>query len=139
MKNWLLRFTVRLGPWTFIPGLYSSIATVLLITLFVYLGFWQIGRGAEKQNLQNKLENRIKLAILQEQDILVQKPNWETLRYRQIQLTGKFLNEKQILLDNQILEGRVGYRVITPLELQDNKTILLIDRGWIPFGKTRAQ
>ncbi len=111
---------------------YGYLATVLLITLFVYLGFWQIDRYYQKQTLQQNLEERFNLPIIHE--IADFDPG---LRYRQLQVTGHFLNEHQIYLDNQIVKGQVGYRVITPFQVIGQPKILLVDRGWIPLGISR--
>jgi surfeit locus 1 family protein len=34
--------------------------------------------------------------------------------------------------------GRPGYRVLTPLRREGNETLLLVDRGWVPLGDSRA-
>jgi surfeit locus 1 family protein len=33
--------------------------------------------------------------------------------------------------------GRPGYRVLTPLEREDGRGWVLVDRGWVPLGATR--
>ena len=60
------------------------------------------------------------------------------LRYSRWQVKGQFINHKQLLLDNQILEGRIGYRVITPLLMKGDPKLILVDRGWIPIVKDRT-
>lgn len=62
----------------------------------------------------------------------------DQLRYRPIKVTGTFLNHRQILLDNQIVNGQVGYQVITPFQPKSHHPILLIRRGWIPSRQSRA-
>lgn len=113
---------------------YGYLATVLLIALFVYLGFWQIDRYHQKQTLQQNLAERFNLPIIHK--ITNFDPG---LRYRQLQVTGHFVNERQIYLDNQIVKGQVGYRVITPFQIIGQSDILLVDRGWIPLGISRDQ
>lgn len=130
-----MKFNIRCGRWIFSPDLLSATFTLLLICLFVYLGCWQLHRAEEKGILKKQLESRIKEPAL----LVVPLSDTKTLenvRYRRLQATGVFLNNKQILLDNQILEKRIGYRVITPFLTAANK-ILLVDRGWIPMGKHR--
>lgn len=111
-----------------------SLTTLLLIPVFVYLGFWQIDRYHEKQIPQQALESRFSLPIINK--ITHFDP---TLRYRQLQITGHFLNKHQIYLDNQIVKGQVGYRVLTPFQPIGQSDILLVDRGWIPLGKSRDE
>jgi len=60
-------------------------------------------------------------------------------RYRQFQIEGQFLPNKNILLDNQILNGQAGYRVLTPFQPSTPFNLILVDRGFIPWGQDRKQ
>ena len=55
-----------------------------------------------------------------------------------MQVTGQFINTHPILLDNQVLNGQVGYRVITPFLPSLSSRMILVDRGWIPIPNTRT-
>lgn len=114
MKSLKVRW--QLGPWVFTPGLPSTLITLLLLPCFVYLSLWQWHRSEEKKQ------------FLQDSN----HPN------RQQQIIGHFLNEYLIFLDNQIFQGHVGYRVITPFVPKDGNPIVWVDRGWVPIGNTRA-
>lgn len=132
------KLALQLGSWKFSPGLLSSLVTLLLMPLFVYLGFWQMTRYQEKLNHQQALITRTHAPIIQD----IPASNTELnplLRYRQLKVTGHFLNEHQIYLDNQIVQGQAGYRVITPFKLIGEPKLLLVDRGWIPLGKSRNE
>src|SRR5476649_1715651 len=115
VDGFMKKLTLQLGRWTFTPGWISSLTTLLLIPLFVYLGFWQIDRYHEKLNNQQALVSRMNAPLIHRisPDVTQLDP---LLRYRQLQVTGHFLNEHQIYLDNQTLKGQVGYRVITPFQ-----------------------
>jgi surfeit locus 1 family protein len=134
MKN----LSLQLERWTFTPGWVSSLTTLLLMPLLVYLGFWQIDRYQEKLNNQQALVSRMNAPMIHHisPNVTQLEP---LLRYRQLQVTGRFLNEHQIYLDNQTLHGQVGYRVITPFKPIGQSKILLVDRGWIPLGKSRNE
>lgn len=132
------KLTFQLGRWTFTPGWISSLTTLLLIPLFVYLGFWQLGRYHEKLNNQQALVIRMNAPVIHDIS-LITAPLDPLLRYRQLQVTGHFLNTHQIYLDNQIVKGQVGYRVITSFQPIGESKVLLIDRGWIPLGKSRNE
>jgi surfeit locus 1 family protein len=56
--------------------------------------------------------------------------------YRRVIAVGHYDNRRQILLDNQLREGRPGYHVLTPLRLADGGAIL-VNRGWTPLGESR--
>ncbi len=64
--------------------------------------------------------------------------DWATWRYRPVAIAGTFDAAKQILIDNKVDEGRAGYHVVTPLKLADDRAVL-VDRGWIAVGESRAQ
>ncbi|GAA6135541.1 hypothetical protein NBRC116188_23310 [Oceaniserpentilla sp. 4NH20-0058] len=51
--------------------------------------------------------------------------------YEKIIITGRFLNEYSLFLDNQTRSGRAGYAVITPFSSND-KTYL-VNRGFVPY------
>lgn len=138
VDGFMKKLTLQLGRWTFTPGWVSCLTTLLLIPLFVYLGFWQLDRYHEKLNNQQALVSRMNAPMIHciSPDVTELDP---LLRYRQLQITGHFLNEYQIYLDNQIAQGQVGYRVITPFQPSGQSKILLIDRGWIPLGKSRNE
>lgn len=113
-----------------------SLTTLLLIPVFVYLGFWQLDRYHEKKSNLTMLENRQHLPVM---DIIQADMAVNPNRYRPLKVTGHFLNDHQIYLDNQILKGQPGYRVITPFKPLEQAKILLVDRGWIPVGKSRDE
>ncbi|MFC3909227.1 SURF1 family protein [Legionella dresdenensis] len=58
-------------------------------------------------------------------------------QYQSIRVQGVYL-DTLILLDNQHYQHQFGYDVITPL-LLDNDKIILVDRGWVPGSRTRAE
>ena len=64
--------------------------------------------------------------------------DWAAWRYRPVVANGSFDAARQILIDNKIEAGRAGYHVVTPLLLADGRAVL-VDRGWIAAGETRAQ
>lgn len=53
-------------------------------------------------------------------------------------MRGRFDSGHQILIDNKVHKGRVGYYVITPLKMTGSDQYVLINRGWTPAGKTRG-
>lgn len=60
----------------------------------------------------------------------------ESLMYRQVRAGGRWLGERQIFVDNQILEGRAGFNVITPLQLDGTTDAVLVNRGWLARGSS---
>lgn len=102
------------------------------MALFVRLGFWQLDRAEQKQALLAQYE------VGQRLQIEITPQNADSLsRYQRVRVSGHYDGSHQILLDNMPSHtGRPGYRVLTPL--QSSAGWLLVDRGWLPLGATRA-
>jgi surfeit locus 1 family protein len=119
---------VRLGAFAFSPGIVPTIGAVVAIALTLSLGRWQAGRAEEKEARQALLEAR-----MNETPVLltgsVESP--EPLVYRHVRAAGQWVAEGQIFIDNQILEGRAGFQVVTPLRLEGRKEAVLVNRGWV--------
>lgn len=63
--------------------------------------------------------------------------DWSVWRYRAVVAEGVFAAEHQILLDNKVYRGRIGFQVVTPLRLQDGRAVL-VDRGFVAGTGDRA-
>jgi surfeit locus 1 family protein len=63
--------------------------------------------------------------------------DWRAWRFRAVTLAGTFDARRQILVDNAVHAGRVGYTVVTPLLLADGRAVL-VDRGFVLAGPSRA-
>ncbi|MCS5710081.1 SURF1 family cytochrome oxidase biogenesis protein [Candidatus Berkiella aquae] len=124
--------------WVFKPSLWITLVTLLGVTLLCGLGCWQLLREKQKLALQNQANEASTLTPLNNTTLLAPQLSWEMQRYRSVHLQGTFLNQYSILLDNKIKNGQVGYHLITPVALT-NDSWLLIDRGFIPLGKSRQQ
>lgn len=116
---------------TWIP----SLVTVMLLPLLVGLGFWQLDRAEQKRALQAEYDRRSSAPPLA---LDASTNDAQALRFRKVSARGEYEPAYQILLDNRVHNGRVGYYVITPLRLQGSDTRVLVNRGWIPLGGTRT-
>ncbi len=128
---------IKISLWTFKPGLYSTLITVLLVPLFISLGYWQLGRMEFKKELEQKLYRQEQAPSLQ----FSMLDHSKAQRFKLLEVSGHLINEQSILLDNQHYKGQVGYRILTPFKIQNAQgsqyALLLIDRGWIPMGTNR--
>lgn len=118
----------------FRPGLIASVAVALLLSLFLSLGYWQLQRAEEKRQLQAEYDTRANGPAVQVER-RVQRA--EELQFYRVVAKGQYETDYQILIDNRVHQGRVGYHVITPLKLQDSEVRLLVNRGWIALGESR--
>lgn len=113
----------------FRPTLVGTIAMMCFIPLFIKLGLWQYSKAEQKQALQAQYDAS---SSSQAEAIPDNLSNPENLRYKQIKVTGEYVKQYQILLDNQVEGEAAGYHVITPLKIDGRDEVVLIDRGWIP-------
>jgi surfeit locus 1 family protein len=111
--------------------LWSTIGAAALIALTLWLGRWQTQRGDEKAERQALLEARIaETPLVLTGSVAAAEP----LVYRRVRASGEWIPEGQVFIDNQVMEGRAGYRVVTPLRLSGTADAVLVDRGWIARG-----
>lgn len=102
---------------------------VLFVPLFCALGIWQLDRAEQKRQIAASLEQRRKLPALR---IGTDLPETDGLEYRSLEVRGRFLHAKTVLIENRKYQGRNGFHVITPLQLSGSGKLLLINRGWVP-------
>ncbi len=119
------------------PRLVPTLATVLLLPVLISLGFWQLHRADVKRALEEAYAQRARAPALD----LARVERWDEsrLRYRRARVRGRYLAGRQILLDNQVHEGRAGYHVLTPLVPGAGEHCVLVDRGWIPAPGDRSR
>ncbi|HMD89053.1 MAG TPA: SURF1 family protein [Anaerolineaceae bacterium] len=119
--------------WRWILG---SILVIVISVLFIRLGFWQLDRLAQRKALNAKVESEIlapPLNLNQEYS----DPQLTSMQYRQAIVIGQFDVSHEILLNNQVWNGQLGYHILTPLILQGSNEYVLVDRGWIPYADGR--
>ena len=95
----------------------------------MFLGVWQIERAAHKEGLLQAFNAEQESPPIR---LTSQSPDWS-----RVFVDGIFDSSRQILIDNQIHKGKVGYKIFTPFRFDDNK-IVLVDRGWIAQGQSRS-
>jgi surfeit locus 1 family protein len=102
-----------------------------ILALLISLGRWQLRRADEKRVLYDSF------AAGQDATQPVDLSTPPLPRYQHVAAAGHYDDSRQILIDNMVESGRAGYFVITPFELQGGGWIL-VNRGWVPLGASRA-
>lgn len=112
------------------------VMTVLVSATFVGLSLWQCRRAAETRALKALWEDHTTLKKFDPVGAAVYP---EAVLYRRVTIQGVLMGERQLLIDNQIAQGRVGYHVLTPLHVVASDTVLLVNRGWVaaPLDRSR--
>jgi len=86
-------------------------AAALACAAFIALGNWQTRRADEKRALGAQLQS--------------------------VSVTGTFLPQYSVLLDNKLRHAKAGYEVLTPLRLAGSDLHVLVNRGWVQAPPTR--
>jgi surfeit locus 1 family protein len=107
-----------------------TLATVFTMAVTAALGFWQLDRAGQKRALQERIEQRGQLAPWSTSELL-EAPDVQAGLHRTVQLRGRWVQDATLFLDNRQMNARVGFFVITPLQLQGSDRAILIQRGWV--------
>jgi surfeit locus 1 family protein len=128
---------VRIGHWTFSPKLWSTIVTILIIPVFISLGFWQLDRAGQKRALHADYLERQASEVINLNHEKTIRNNMDDMLWRKIKAEGAFDETVQILLDNQVMNNQAGYFVYTPFQLINENIWFLVNRGWVATGNDR--
>lgn len=115
----------------------------LLITLLVFfalvkLGLWQLSRADEKtQRLIriNTLQQAQAFTLPEIENIRLQQKYINTVNDLPVIIDGEFDENVMLLLDNQMHNGKFGYRVLQLLKTSEYA--LLVNLGWHVADRTR--
>ena len=122
-----------IGKRTFRPPGWALALTLVGMGVFIALGLWQLQRADFKEKVEAKFELRLADPYRE----LSSLDSGADLEYRKLLLRGRYDNQRNFLLDNQLYRGRAGYHILTPLQLRDSDRIVLVNRGWEAWGESR--
>ena len=97
--------------------------TLILIYSFASLGIWQLKRAEEKKSALQ--------AFVASDEYLHINTMTDFELYQKIKAQGKYINNKQIIIDNIIRDGQLGHMIVTPFEINASLPWLLVNRGWV--------
>jgi surfeit locus 1 family protein len=95
------------------------------VVLFLLAGIWQLDRKEEKE------EERALYA--RESGYARYAAGDNVGAFQGIALRGRYLDERQIILDNMIVDGRVGHYILTPFETAPGEPLIIVNRGFLPL------
>lgn len=111
----------------------AAAVLLLLFAAFVSLGVWQLGRAEQKRALYAAFDAGDAAALTLDAGVSLADD-----RYRTLVARGKYLTDRQFLLDAMTHSGRVGYQVLTPFAPDGARRWLLVNRGWVAAAPDRA-
>ena len=111
----------------FRPFFWPTLFTIISLLILIFLGTWQVYRLIWKNSLISNYLYKFNNEIIKYDKSFSFIDEFE---YRRINIKGRFINEKEILIIGKTFEGNVGFHLITPFITKEEK-LLLINRGWI--------
>jgi surfeit locus 1 family protein len=115
-----------------------TFAAITAAVVTLRLGFWQLSRAHEKLALQASIQTQAALPVLNAASLLPSQT--ANVLHRTITLTGHWLPQYTLFLDNRQMDSKPGFFVLTPFEFINpaavtslsTKQIILVQRGWMP-------
>ena len=113
-------------------GVRNLLLMFLGLAVFGSLGTWQLNRSVERRAALDAFESA--QASPPVGGLASVPTGGDNTRVR---LTGRYLGDRQVLLDNMTHEGMRGYHVLTPLETADS--LVMVNRGFVVGGPDRSE
>jgi surfeit locus 1 family protein len=105
------------------------IATLVVAGIGIALGNWQTRRAEEKIAIADSIAARSQLDPLPIQTL---PENAVPEEFRPLTVTGTFVKDWPVYLDNRPLNGKAGFYLLMPLRVAGSERVVLVQRGWFP-------
>ena len=97
--------------------------------VFARLGIWQVHRLHERRALNAKtFAERSKPAVT----VIDARQAGPGLVDRRIQATGQYDDDHAVIIRGRVYQGVPGVEIVSPLVLENSRTALLVNRGFVP-------
>lgn len=126
----------QLSRFRFSPPWWAWLSYLLVVTLLLNLGAWQLQRAHDKAQLleaQVAASQAAPLSLKQWQEAPLPHAD---IYDKAVVVSGRYLPNRSLLQDSQIHEGKVGYHLWTPLETTGG--LVLVNRGWLAAVPDRS-
>jgi len=120
---------------------FIGLATLASMALTAKLGFWQLQRAQDKINRASLIAQRMGEADWPASELAKAPEDLPQQLHRSVRVTGTWLAQHTVHLENRQMNGRPGFITLTPLLLSDG-TAVLVQRGWQPrhrLDRTQVQ
>ena len=115
---------------------YLALALVFA-AVCVALSQWQVARLHETRAANELVDRNYHSTPVAVASVLPTLTSYSPKqRWMQVELTGSYIADAQMLVRNRPLNGQPGFEVLNPLLLPDGN-VFLVDRGYVPIGNTQ--
>ena len=117
------------------------IAALIVALVMVRLGVWQLDRAEQKRQILSDQQTKAAQVAVDLRGLIepLLSDDSSEFRFKPVVVQGRYLSEHSIYLDNQVVEGQVGYKVFTPFKIDGADWSVLVNRGWLPVGPSRLK
>lgn len=115
-----------------------TLAALVMVAVTLRLGLWQLDRASQRLALQAAIQQRQSMPPVAHDGLLKPEAPAELL-HRPVVLHGSWLAQYTVFLDNRQMEGRPGFYVVTPMQLDGSAAVVLVERGWVPRNFERRE
>jgi len=116
---------------------YIGVAIVFAIAC-AFLSQWQLGKNAARSEQLALISNNYDAKPVPLGDLLTPGASLAAGdQWRQVELTGSYVADQQLLVRNRVHGGTAAYEVLVPFRLDDGR-VFLVDRGWVAPGSSQA-
>jgi cytochrome oxidase assembly protein ShyY1 len=112
----------------------ATIVALVAVVIMLRLGYWQIERANTKQERLEQVEKRSGLAALTVDEVLSIDDDVSDFV---LQAQGAIEENRYFLLDNRVVNQRVGYEVLVPF--RSGAYLMLVNFGWVAAPESREQ
>ena len=116
--------------------LLSHAFALVLVVLFVSLGFWQLDRHDQRAERNRTVESRSAQPPEAVGELLAGDGPVGDLRDRRATAEGRYVPGAELLIDNRSFDGLPGAWIVAPLRLADG-SVLAVSRGFQGFDSGR--
>jgi len=125
---------MQIGNRQFKPDPKVTVAFLLVLAALLSLGTWQWSRAGEKQQVIDNAANAVNDSAIVFDDFSAEELSGSPV---QITVSGRWAPQWQFLWDNRVYKGQAGFEAVSVL-ISDNGQALLVNRGWVPPGRSRS-
>ena len=108
------------------------VAAAIGVAATARLGVWQLDRASQKEALQQSLDTRSQLPVVEASMLADTAEAAADQHHRRTVVRGHWVSAATVFLDNRQMDARQGFFVVTPLRLSEAPAVVLVQRGWVP-------
>jgi surfeit locus 1 family protein len=114
------------------PWIFVTILVIIAAVVMIRLGIWQLDRLEQRRAFNAQVLSQIDEPSLPLNNDVV-TGDMEALEFRTVQVEGQYDLANTLVLGNQVWDEQIGVHLLTPLIISGANSVILVDRGWIPF------